>query len=119
MAVSYSYNAKTGVRYAYETTYEFDEAKGRKVQRRKCIGHFDEETGEIVPNGRRGRPRAEAETTDTRQVESVRAGAPLNADEILGRCEELARSLDAIAAEAQRLAAELRSFEASQKGRLF
>lgn len=58
MTVTGSFNKRTGTRYAYETTYEWDEARQRKVQRRRCIGHFDPETGEVVPNGRRGRPRA-------------------------------------------------------------
>jgi len=60
MAVTSSYNRRTGVRYAYVTTYEFDESRGRKVQRRRCVGHFDPETGEVVPNGPRGRRRVEA-----------------------------------------------------------
>ena len=59
MAVTSSFNKRTGTRYAYETTYEWDEAAQRRVQRRKCIGHFDPETGEVVPNGRRGRPRSD------------------------------------------------------------
>lgn len=60
MTITSSFNKHTGTRYAYETTYEWDEGKQRKVQRRRCVGHFDPETGEVVPNGGRGRPRAEA-----------------------------------------------------------
>ena len=58
MAITSSFNKRTGTRYAYETTYEWDEAAQRKVQRRRCVGHFDPETGEVVPNGGRGRPRS-------------------------------------------------------------
>ena len=55
MSVAKSYNHKTGTYYAYETTYEWSDEKQKKVPVRKCIGHFDPVTGEIVPNGKRGR----------------------------------------------------------------
>lgn len=41
MSIPKSFNKHTNTRYAYETTCVFDEALGRKVQMRKCIGKFD------------------------------------------------------------------------------
>ena len=46
MSISKSYNKKTGVYYAYETTYEWSEELQKKVQHRHCIGQFNPDTGE-------------------------------------------------------------------------
>ena len=56
MSITKSYNRRTNTYYAYETSYEWDEAKQKKVQKRRCIGQFDPETGKIIPNGKVGRP---------------------------------------------------------------
>lgn len=56
MSITKSYNRRTKTTYAYETTYEWDPSQQKRVQRKHCIGQFDPETGEIIPNGRRGRP---------------------------------------------------------------
>ncbi len=69
MSIAKSYNHKTGTYYAYETTYEWSDEKQKKVPVRKCIGHFDPVTGEIVPNGKRGKrpvyPRDESDTSES------------------------------------------------------
>lgn len=57
MSITISYNKHNDTHYAYETTYEWDEEKQKKVQRRRCIGHLDKVTGEIVPNVPRGQTR--------------------------------------------------------------
>lgn len=56
MSITKSYNRRTKTTYAYETTYEWDSSQQKRVQRKHCIGQFDPETGEIIPNGKRGRP---------------------------------------------------------------
>lgn len=56
MSITKSYNKQTGIYYAYETIYEWSDEKQKKVQRKRCIGQFDPETGEVVPNGKVGRP---------------------------------------------------------------
>ena len=57
MAITKSFNRRTNTWYAYETSYVWDEALQKKVQKRKCIGKFDPETNQIVKNGPRGRPQ--------------------------------------------------------------
>ena len=42
--------------YAYDTEYIWDETLQKKRQVKKCIGKFNLDTGEIIPNGKRGRP---------------------------------------------------------------
>ena len=59
MSITRSYNKHTGTYYAYETTYVWDESQQKKVQKKRCIGQYDPETDEIIPNGKRGRPRKE------------------------------------------------------------
>lgn len=56
MSITKSYNKQTGIYYAYETTYEWSDEKQKKVQRKRCIGQFDPKTGEVIPNGKVGRP---------------------------------------------------------------
>ena len=56
MSITKSYNKHTNTYYAYETSYVWDEKLQKKVQKKTCIGKFDQETGEIVPTSRRGRP---------------------------------------------------------------
>ena len=55
MSITRSVNKHNGVIYAYETTYEWSEAKQKKVQRKRCIGHFVPGTNNVVPNGPRGK----------------------------------------------------------------
>lgn len=101
MTITSSFNKHTGTRYAYETTYEWDEGRRRKVQRRRCIGHFDPETGEVVPNGGRGRPRADAAAG---KVEEPEAPAPVPD----GALASLAESVAALEAACSSLAEEAR-----------
>lgn len=56
MSITKSYNKQNDTYYAYETEYVYDEAKQRKVQKRRCIGKYDPVTKEIVPTAKRGRP---------------------------------------------------------------
>ena len=56
MSITKSYNKQNDTYYAYETEYVYDEAKQRKVQKRRCIGKYDPGTKEIIPTAKRGRP---------------------------------------------------------------
>ena len=56
MSITKSYNKHTDTYYAYDTTYVWNDVSKKKVQKKVCIGKFDPKTGEIVPNGKKGRP---------------------------------------------------------------
>jgi len=43
-------NKKSGITYAYESTPYWDKEKQQGRSKRRCIGHVDSTTGEIVPN---------------------------------------------------------------------
>lgn len=55
MSITRSFNKHTNTYYAYDTIYEWSEELQKNVQRKKCIGQYDSE-GNVVPNGKRGRP---------------------------------------------------------------
>ncbi len=66
MSITRSLNKHNGIYYAYETIYEWDEAKQKKVQKKRCIGQFVPGTNEIIPNGPRGK-KAQVEKPVFRQ----------------------------------------------------
>ena len=68
MSISKSYNKKTGIHYAYETTYEWSDELQKKVQHRHCIGQFDPDTGEVIPNKKVGRPGVKAQPKPIKQA---------------------------------------------------
>ena len=51
MYVTRSFNKRMNVWYAYEVDYVWDELRQKKVQKRRCIGKFDPETDQVIPNG--------------------------------------------------------------------
>lgn len=94
MSITRSYNKHTNTYYAYETSYVWDEKAQKKVQVKRCIGKFDPETDEIIPTGKRGRPR--------RQIPDPKANKASND-------AEYAKLLS----DAKNLSKRLKSFEAS------
>lgn len=56
MAITKSFNKHNQTYYVYDTSYVWDEAKQKKVQKRRCIGKWDPVTEKIIPTGKRGRP---------------------------------------------------------------
>lgn len=53
-------NKQTGITYVYESESYWDKEKQQPRSKRKLIGKIDPETGEIVPTGRKGRPKKES-----------------------------------------------------------
>ena len=58
MAITYNKDNRSGLTYAYETTYVWDKEKKQSRSKRTLIGRVDEATGEIVPTDGRGRKRS-------------------------------------------------------------
>ena len=105
MSITRSYNKHTGRYYAYETTYEWDESQQKKVQKKRCIGQYDPETDEIIPNGKRGRPRR-----DNKPAKQVSATLPAagSADEtLISAIKDLSTRLQSIEKEYSAMADEL------------
>ena len=113
MSISKSYNKKTGVHYAYETTYEWSEERQKKVQRRHCIGQFDPETGEIIPNKKVGRPGIKAQPRKKQQDITVQASPTLaNKKQLTSRLKKVEGRLSALSDEITVLNNELASIRA-------
>lgn len=97
MSITKSYNKYNNIYYAYETSYEWDEVKQKKVQKRKCIGQFDPATGKVIPNGKVGRPVKPFPIvlpgTDSNMSEPPVETAPVKPSPDLGK---LVASLEAI-----------------------
>ena len=93
MSITRSYNKHTNTYYAYDTTYEWDEKAQKKVQRRRCIGKYDPDTGEIIPTERRGRP---AKYIETEPVENTADSPALQYREILSKAKALASRINYI-----------------------
>ena len=71
MTITKSYNKHTNTWYVYDTTYVFDEAKNKKVQKRKCIGKYDPVTDSIIETGSRGRPQKVIELKPVSDSKSI------------------------------------------------
>lgn len=72
MSITKSFNKHNGVYYAYETTYQWSETLKKKVQKKTCIGRFDPQTNQVVPNGRRGRPNKSVLCNSAQRDSSVK-----------------------------------------------
>lgn len=58
MAITYNKDKRSGLTYAYETSYVWDKEKKQSRSKRTLIGRLDEATGKIVPTDGRGRKRS-------------------------------------------------------------
>jgi len=90
MSITKSYNKHTDTYYAYDTSYVWDEESQRKVQKKVCIGQYDPETGEVIPNAKRGRPSKQKTSPQIKQ-QPVQKRASVN--------EGISRELSAAIAE--------------------
>ena len=112
MSISKSYNKKTGVHYAYETTYEWSEERQKKVQRRHCIGQFDPETGEIIPNKKVGRPGIKAQPRKQQDITVQSSPKLANKKQLTSRLKKVEGRLSALSDEITVLNNELASIRA-------
>ena len=63
MAIIKQFDKRTGITYAYESISYYVPELHQSRSKRRLIGRYNPETGEIVPTGKRGRPRkSETET---------------------------------------------------------
>ena len=87
MSITKSYNKYNNTYYAYEVSYEWSDKLQKKVQKKHCIGKYDPITGEIVPNGKVGRPKTPFRTrsqTATETIQPPQPSAGVDVDQIVG-----------------------------------
>ena len=116
MSITKSYNKQTDTYYAYETTYESTDEKQKKVQRKRCIGKFDPDTGKVIPNGKVGRPslsrlpRTSAKS-DTPRNELLDI-SPDDIKKLTARLNKIEEALQALSVEIHDLRVEVESLPA-------
>ena len=113
MAITRSYNKKSGVYYAYEVDYVWSEAAGRKVQVRKCIGKFDPKTNEIIPNGKRGPKPAKDLPVESAGGSPFAGNGVEDASPPSRHADDISDSLTPIVASLQEIASCLKAIAAS------
>ena len=110
MSITRSYNKHTDTYYAYDTTYVWDEERQKKIQRRKCIGKYDNNTGELIPTERRGRPTKQIQS----QIPEKASESPgLQYKEILSKAQSLSSRIDSLENMAGRIAEDVRGLRQS------
>lgn len=114
MSISKSYNKKMGVHYAYETTYEWSEELQKKVQHRRCIGQFDPDTGEIIPNRKVGRPSVEAQPKRAEKAgaATVRPAETIDIKSLTSRLKKVENRLSSLSGDITALSNELAAIRA-------
>lgn len=116
MSITKSYNKYTDTYYAYETTYEWDEKRQKKVQRKRCIGQFDPETGEVIPNGKVGRPSVPVRVPEKTQPGEARVLPDCSAElsGLKDRCEKIEYMMSALSSEIRDLKDEINRIALSE-----
>lgn len=64
-----SYNKANNTTYCYESVSYRDTITKQPRSHRRCIGKLDPETGQIVPTGKRGRPKQQPSPADENSTE--------------------------------------------------
>ena len=72
MAITKSKDKRTGITYVYSSESYWDKDLKAPRNRKKLIGKLDEETGEVIPTGKRGRkPKEENAGADGRDYRKL------------------------------------------------
>lgn len=64
MAIIKQYHKDTDTTYVYESISYWDPEKKQSRSKRRVIGKLDPITGEVIPTGKRGRPRKQKDASD-------------------------------------------------------
>ena len=99
MAVVKVYNKERDVTYVYDSYSYWDKEKKQPRSKRKLIGKLDPITGEIVPTGKRGRPKTSPANSDTKLSANEQSVFNSNADLV----NDLRNEIAALKRENQRL----------------
>lgn len=72
MSITKSRDNRTGIVYVYESESYWDKELKAPRNHKKLIGRLDEETGEVVPTGKKGRkPKAENREGDAADYKAL------------------------------------------------
>ena len=109
MSITKSYNKHTDTYYAYDTTYIWSEEHQKKIQKKVCIGKYDE-AGNIIPNAKRGRPPRKVpasikEADSTNKSYCIKDTEEINhaVTEILSEIHQIEKSLNDLSSKSREL----------------
>ena len=109
MSITKSYNKHTDTYYAYDTTYIWSEEHQKKIQKKVCIGKYDE-AGNIIPNAKRGRPPRKVpasikEADSTNKSYCIKDMEEINhaVTEILSEIHQIEKSLNDLSSKSREL----------------
>jgi hypothetical protein len=109
MSITKSYNKHTDTYYAYDTTYIWSEEHQKKIQKKVCIGKYDE-AGNIIPNAKRGRPPRKVpasikEADSTNKSYCIKDTEEINhaVTEILSEIHQMEKSLNDLTSKSREL----------------
>lgn len=71
MAYIRQYHKDTDTTYVYESESYWDPEKKQARSRRKVIGKIDPQTGDLIPTGKRGRKKKEADMEGTADLQKI------------------------------------------------
>lgn len=119
MSITKSYNKYNGIYYAYDTTYEWDEAKQKRVQKKKCIGKYGPVTGKVIPNGKRGRqftaPDLEAAAKVQQEIKESKYSSEV--EKLAGRLKSVADSYEDLGRELTELTSDMNTLLSQMKSK--
>lgn len=107
MSIIKQYHKDSGITYVYSSESYWDKEKKQPRSRRKLIGKLDDETGEIIPTGKKGRKSRKEDRQDTEKLLDTQDSGNCALYQKLSCLEEENRSLrergDALEAENRKL----------------
>lgn len=118
MSITKSYNKHTDTYYAYDTTYVWDEKLQKKVQKKVCVGKYDPDTGNIIPNAKRGRPSKQTEnkamtSSIVKDSHAVSYEVANEISEIVSEMQQVRSSLNELSEKFQMLEQKLLALQSS------
>jgi len=87
MSIIKQYHKDTNTTYVYESQYYYDKDKKQSRSKRKLIGKIDEETGQTIPTGKRGRKKKTPQTDHIASVTEICVDDDV-VQELMGKIEE-------------------------------
>lgn len=82
------HNKKSGRTYVYNNISYWDKEEKKPKSKRKCIGHVDPDTGEIVPNRKKGEKRKK-QITNPKAEQTMNPAPKTEQMEVLPKCSVL------------------------------
>ena len=109
MSIVKSYSKQNDTTYFYEQDYKWNPVTKRPEGTRKLIGKLDPKTGEMVPTGKRGRPKKESDAQAADKEDARYARLQEQTDALAKKIQELTEENDGLKQQVRQYEKKLRS----------